>query len=692
MATTTRRTAPPCGCASSPSVPCSSSSPPSSFSPSSPTPTVHQLPSRFIDPDDDLPQEECGIFGVFSHANNAALTTFFALHALQHRGQEMAGIATFDGSTVHTHKGMGLVGQIFNEDHIKGLQGHLGVGHTRYSTAGGKSLNNAQPFFMETDIGKMAVAHNGQLTRQKFLRRLLLARGTGLFTNSDSEVLAQMLAHPASGNSSMMQMHAQMQSPRAASPAPPSPMSPTTRRPGYGANGHHPLHPLHHAQQQPYVQPSPTRPRAQHANPIERSITPSHPQHNGGTNGYHASPSSQTNGTQQYSPPRHYQQNFHSSQPLPTLSRVPSYDDTSIAYDGLVTIHHRNTLMELEEKSGGRRDDWQRRLVDLMSDAEGAYALVVLVPGAVYGCRDRYGIRPLCLGEKKNADGSCNYALSSESCGFGPIGYSYVREIRPGEIVRLNAKGVTSLTALAYQDTIPPALCVFEYVYFARPDSLIEDQLVHTVRQRFGRRLAVESPVVADIVAGVPDSSIAAAIGFSMQSHIPFMEVLCKNRYIGRTFIQPDQAMRENSIRLKFNPLSANLDGKRIILVDDSMVRGNTLKQLIPLLKAAGAVEVHIRISSPILRHPCYMGVDIGTYHEILATHSPSVESMAQYVGADSLQFLSHEGMLDAVTEGLGSDRHGGHPTGHCTACFSGEYPVTLDIEDEARSMNRGNC
>ena len=684
MATTTRRTAPPCGCASSPSTPSASSSTSSSSFP-------HQLPPRFFDDDDDLPQEECGIFGVFSHQSNAALTTFFALHALQHRGQEMAGIATFDGSTVHTHKGMGLVGQIFNEDHIKGLQGKLGVGHTRYSTAGGKSLNNAQPFFMETDIGKMAVAHNGQLTRQKFLRKLLLARGTGLFTNSDSEVLAQMLAHPASGNSSMMQR--QMHSPRASSPAPPSPMSPTKRRQGYAGNGNgNGLHPPH----QPYAQPSPRR--SQHAGPIERSITPSLPL-NGATNGHqHGSPTSHSNGngnghdSLQHSPPRHHQQALHSSQPLPTLSRVPSYDDTNIGYDGLVTIHHRSSLLEMEEKNGGRRDDWQRRLVDLMSDAEGAYALVVLVPGAVYGCRDRFGIRPLCLGEKKNDDGSCNYALSSESCGFGPIGYSYVREIRPGEIVRLNAKGVTSLTALPFQDSISPALCVFEYVYFARPDSLMEDQLVHTVRQRFGRRLALESPVDADIVAGVPDSSIAAAIGFSMQSRIPFMEVLCKNRYIGRTFIQPDQAMRENSIRLKFNPLAANLDGKRIILVDDSLVRGNTLKQLIPLLKAAGAIEVHIRISSPILRHPCYMGVDIGTYHEILATHSPDVHSMAVYVGADSLQFLSHEGMLEAVREGLKGEGEGGHPSGHCTACFSGVYPVALDIEDEARSMNRGHC
>jgi amidophosphoribosyltransferase len=455
-----------------------------------------------------------------------------------------------------------------------------------------------------------------------------------------------MLAHPSSGN-------------RAASPTPqsPGPISPSRHRYApHASPSHAHTHAAHYLHQHP--SPSHHHNHLQHPRPVTPNV--------------------------------HYQS---------TLSRSPSHDDTSIAYDGLVQIHHRSSLLELEEQKGGQpRDDWQRRLIDLMSDAEGAYALVVLVPGAVYGCRDRYGIRPLCLGEKKGADGSSSWALSSESCGFGPIGFTYVREIAAGEIVRLNAKGVTSLIALPYQASIPRALCIFEYVYFARPDTLLENQLVHTVRQRFGRRLAAESPVSADIVAGVPDSSIAAAIGYSAQSGIPFMEVLCKNRYIGRTFIQPEQAMRENSIRLKFNPLAANLAGKRIVLVDDSLVRGNTLKQLIPLLKLAGAVEVHIRICSPVLRHPCYMGVDIGTYDEILATHMPDIGSMAAYIGADSLQFLSHAGMIAAVKEGLlgredgALDEDGEAHSGHCSACFTGEYPVTLDIEDEARSMNRGHC
>jgi len=576
--------------------------------------SLDQLPARFHDVDDvDLPQEECGIFAVYGHSENAAISTFFALHALQHRGQEMAGIATFDGQNINVHKGVGLVSQIFTEEHTRKLPGKIAVGHTRYSTAGGKALSNAQPFVLETDLGQVAVCHNGQLTRQKYLRKLLLSRGTGLFTNSDSEILAQMLAHPAS------------------------------------------------------------REHERQSSPSPRPV---------------GAPVGQRN---QASPRKG--QNMSNL----VLTRTPSFDDRNIKYDGLVSIHKREFSAASHHAHGERLDHWQRRLVDLMSDAEGAYALVLLCPGIVYGARDRLGIRPLCLGSKKNADGTVSHSLSSESCAFGPIGYKFDREVRPGEIVRLDATGVTSIMGLGEetQSTIPPALCVFEYVYFARPDTILEDKkLVHTVRQRFGRQLARESAigcphVVPDIVAGVPDSSIAAAIGYSMETGVPFMEVLCKNRYIGRTFIQPDQAMRENSIRLKFNPLSANLEGKSIILVDDSLVRGNTLRQLIPLLKNAGAREVHIRISSPVLRHPCYMGVDIGTYDEILAHHAPTVEEMRAFIGADSLLFLSLEGMLKAVKE---DDPTASKEKQHCTACFTGDYPIQLDIEDEARSMNRGHC
>ena len=607
-----------CACAAAPSASTSCAAASSTATTATSSPSIPlNLPARFYDPDDDIPQEECGIFGIFSRSrvakeSHAARMAFFALQTLQHRGQEMAGIATFDGQEVKTYKGMGLVSQIFTEETMKQLPGKLAVGHTRYSTAGGKALQNAQPFVMETDIGQVAIAHNGQLTRQRWLRKLLLGRGTGLFTKSDSEVLAQMLAHPKSG---LQNGHPH----RSSSPAPPSPnpISPTKRRPNL---------------------PS----------PMSRTSTPS----------AHQS----------------------ASRDWPSLNRTLSYDDTTIEYQGAVE-DHRRTLLELEEQRGGglKRDDWQRRLTDLMSDAEGAYALIVLVPGAIYGCRDRHGIRPLCVGTQTDDDGTINYALASESCAFGPIGYTYMREVRPGEIVRLNKDGVTSFFALPKQNEISPALCIFEYVYFARPDTLLENQLVHTVRQRFGRQLARETPIAADIVAGVPDSSIAAAIGYSMQSGIPFMEVLCKNRYIGRTFIQPDQSMRKNSIQLKFNPLGANLRNKRIILVDDSLVRGNTLQQLIPLLKNAGALEVHIRISSPVLRHPCYMGVDIGTYEEILATQVKDVDGMCAYIGADSLQFLSHEGMLEAVREGLPEEDRVGDR--HCTACFSGDYPVTLDIE-----------
>lgn len=300
-----------------------------------------------------------------------------------------------------------------------------------------------------------------------------------------------------------------------------------------------------------------------------------------------------------------------------------------------------------------RRDQWEKRLSEFMSVAEGAYALVLCTPDAIYGVRDRYGLRPLCLGYLRHASGVCSYALASESCAFGPIGFTYLREVRAGEIVRLDERGVHSTDAIpTIMSTVKPALCIFEYVYFARPDSFLESQLVHSVRQRLGVQLAKESPVDADLVSGVPDSSIAAAIGYSQQSGTPFQEVLCKNRYIGRTFIQPEQSMRDNSIRLKFNPLYENIRDRRVILVDDSIVRGSTMRSLIRLMKTSGAAEVHVRISSPVLKHPCYMGVDIGSYDEILATTLKTVEEMRAFLGADSLAFLSYEGLIDSVAHG----------------------------------------
>lgn len=361
---------------------------------------------------------------------------------------------------------------------------------------------------------------------------------------------------------------------------------------------------------------------------------------------------------------------------------------------------------------------WVARIASFMRECEGAYALVALSPDGIFGVRDPYGLRPLCIGRSTaaNKDGTRGYMLSSESCAFGTVGAEFVREVQPGEVVHIDpVRGIRSWMPLVRpplrggRPSVPapsPAFCVFEYVYFARPDSLLEGQMVHAVRTRLGAALAREAPPpdTATLVSGVPDSSIAAAIGYARVCGLPFSEVLCKNRYIGRTFIKPDDSMRKNAIQLKYNPLTSVLEGKSVVLVDDSLVRGNTLRQLVPLLRRGGAKEVHIRISSPPIRHPCYYGVDIGTYEELISTSHPSVESIRAYIGADSLAYLSHDGMMAAVRAGNNSEefvpsapvaagtRSAGAPGNafatdiecgpnktHCSACFTGVYPVKHD-------------
>ncbi|MBI5961342.1 MAG: amidophosphoribosyltransferase [Chloroflexi bacterium] len=472
--------------------------------------------------DDDHPREACGVFGIYTPDREAARLTFFGLYALQHRGQESAGIATSDGQRACLHKGMGLVSQVFTEENLAPLTGHLAIGHTRYSTTGSSNLRNAQPYLIETLHGPLAVAHNGNLTNALDLRQLLLTRGVGLSSTTDSELITQILAAPPeswNGN-------------------------------GNGGNGKHPS-----------------------------------------------------------------------------------------------------------------EDRWIERIQALMRIAQGAYSLVLLTANAVYAVRDPFGMRPLCLG--RVGDG---YVVASETCALGTIGAEFVRQIEPGEIVRLDDRGVTSVVGLEAQAR---ALCVFEYVYFARPDSDLEGQVIHRVRQQMGQQLAREVPVEADIVVPVPDSAIPAAIGYSLQSGIPFTEGLIKNRYIGRTFIQPDDALRKQGVRLKFNALGANLRGKRVILVDDSIVRGNTARPLVQLLRDGGATEVHVRVSSPPVRHPCFMGVDMATYTDLIA-HRLKVDEIAQHIGADSLGYLSLEGMLDAIQATTGQR------LGYCTACFSGNYPIDI--------------
>jgi amidophosphoribosyltransferase len=277
--------------------------------------------------------------------------------------------------------------------------------------------------------------------------------------------------------------------------------------------------------------------------------------------------------------------------------------------------------------------------------------------------RDPMGLRPLCIGKLDNG-----YVVASESCALMTIGAEYVREVEPGEIIRMDSNGLTSIMGKAGERR---ALCIFEHVYFSRPDTVLEGELIHSVRQRMGRQLAREAPVEADIVVGVPDSAIPAAIGYALESGIPYTEGLTKNRYIGRTFIQPDNQLRRDSVRLKYNPLSANLEGKRVVLVDDSIVRGTTSGPLVQLIRDGGASEVHVRVSSPPVRHPCFMGVDMATYKQLIA-HNLGISEICDYIGADSLDYLSLPGLVAAVQEGAEGK------TGHCTACFSGNYPVII--------------
>jgi amidophosphoribosyltransferase len=314
------------------------------------------------------------------------------------------------------------------------------------------------------------------------------------------------------------------------------------------------------------------------------------------------------------------------------------------------------------------KPDWEARLASFMAEAEGAYSLVILTRDALFGVRDPLGLRPLCIGRVPENGHPGGYALASESCALGTIGAEFLREVEPGEIVRLDQAGVHSV------QTSPGrrAFCIFEYVYFARPDSVIENQTVHRVRQRLGEALACEAPAEADIVVGVPDSATPAAIGYAIASGLPYTEGLTKNRYIGRTFIQPDDRLRRAGVHLKYNPLRANLEGKRVVLVDDSIVRGNTAGPLVRLLREGGALEVHVRVSSPPVRFPCFMGIDMARGEELIG-HARSVEQIRQHIGADSLAYLSHEGMVRAVQSGID-----GHP-GHCSACFTGVYPIPLE-------------
>ena len=462
-------------------------------------------------------REKCGVFGVFAPGEDVARLTFFGLHALQHRGQESAGIATSDGHALHLVAEMGLVTQIFDETKLEELPGHAAIGHTRYSTTGSSIACNIQPLVVEdrypdpaivTDGNRrLALAHNGNIVNADVLRSDLEAQGVTFETTTDSEVLAQLLA----------------------------------------------------------TAPGPT---------------------------------------------------------------------------------------------------WEDRFAEMMRRANGAYSLAVLTSDAVYGARDPNGVRPLCIGALNGS----GYVIASETCALDQLGAKFIREVEPGEVVRIDADGITSWKPI---EALRPALCLLEYIYFARPDSRMRGQLLYQARMRMGAALAREHPVEADIVIGVPDSATAAAIGYAQESGIPYVEALVKNRYVGRTFIQPDQRLRDRGVQMKFNPLPELLAGKRVVVVDDTIVRGTTTPRVVAMLRKAGALEVHMRITSPPIHDPCFYGVDMATRGELIASYK-SVDEICEHIGADTLGYLS----LDATAEATGQVEDS-----LCTACFTGNYPREVPLQ-----------
>ena len=471
--------------------------------PQLPNDSVNDLENR-----PDKPEEACGVFGVYVPGEDAAKLTYFGLYALQHRGQESAGIATFEGTQVNLHKDMGLVSQVFNESILQTLPGSVGVGHTRYSTTGSSRKVNAQPAVVETRLGSVALAHNGNLVNTVQLREELLNNNCNLVTTTDSEMIAFAIA---------------------------------------------------------------------------------------------------------------------------------------------------------EEINAGA--DWLNGCIRAFHRCQGAFSLVIGTSAGIMGVRDPNGIRPLVIGAL--GENPVRYVLSSETCGLDIIGAEYLRDVEPGELVWITEEGLASFQ---WSQKPQRKMCIFEMIYFARPDSVMHNESLYSYRMRIGRRLAQESPADADLVIGVPDSGIPAAIGYSQVSGIPYAEGLIKNRYVGRTFIQPTQSMRESGIRMKLNPLKDVLYGKRVIIVDDSIVRGTTSRKLVKALREAGALEVHMRISSPPVTHPCFYGIDTDSQEQLIAA-SMSVEEIAKQVGVDTLAYLSWQGMLEATRE---------DPESFCSACFTGDYPIAV--------------
>ncbi|GAB1531968.1 MULTISPECIES: amidophosphoribosyltransferase [Brevibacillus] len=458
----------------------------------------------------DKLNEECGVFGIYNH-KEASQLTYLGLHALQHRGQESAGICASDGEKWYKHRGMGLVSEAFGKGDLEKFSGHIAIGHTRYTTAGSSKIENAQPLFFRYAQGSMAVAHNGNLVNAAVLRKELEAKGSIFQTTSDTEVIAHLIARS-----------------------------------------------------------------------------------------------------------------------------------------------------ECKDLPGAVKDALQY--------IKGAYALLVMNEKQLVIALDPNGLRPLSLGRLGDA-----ITVASETCAFDIIGAQYWRDVQPGELIVIDKNGITESK---HTETTQRSICTFEYIYFARPDSDIDGINVHMARKRLGKQLALESAIDADVVTGVPDSSISAAIGFAEATGIPYEIGLIKNRYVGRTFIQPSQELRERAVYLKLSAVRKVVEGKRVVMIDDSIVRGTTSNRIVRMLREAGAKEVHVRISSPPVMNSCFYGIDTSSREELIAS-TKSVEEIRQIIEADSLSFLSIEGMIDAIGRTDSAPNRG-----HCLACFNGEYPTEIEFEE----------
>ncbi|CAN5504394.1 amidophosphoribosyltransferase [soil metagenome] len=484
-------------------------------------PELDDSPIDEADDHFDKLHEECGVMAIYNHPDAARLT-YWGLYALQHRGQESGGIASADGHSVNDIKGMGLVSEIFTDDVLARLPGHIAIGHTRYSTTGDSALLNAQPISVESTRGLIAIAHNGNLVNLGTSKERLERDGAVFQTTSDSEIIIQLIAH-----------------------------------------------------------------------------------------------SKQT------------------------------------------------TLVDC--------------IAESLAQVEGAFSIVMMTRNRIFAARDPHGFRPLSMGRILGTDGAPDtFVFASETCAFDLLHAKYERDVEPGELVMVSEDGVTSRRYSA--QTVPNSSCIFEHVYFARPDSRIYGRWVQKSREEMGRQLARESAVEADLVVPVPDSGVTAAIGYATESGIPFNLGLIRNHYVGRTFIQPEQRVRDFGVRMKLNPVRSLLEGKRVILIDDSIIRGTTSRKIVRMVRAAGATEVHLRITCPPTISPCFYGVDTPSKKDLIAANK-SVEEIRQFIEADTLAYLSLPGLTHSCT--TGESAKGLSPASFCTACYTGHYPTQwVDVSE----------